>query len=323
MLAKRILLAVLISTFVAAAARADDDTPTSHGPYSFGPDSKIQPGVPQGKVEKSRWDDSKIFPNTKRDLWVYVPAEYDGKTPACLMVFQDGPRQFAVRENEVNRPARYTAEYRAESVLDNLIFRKELPVMIAVFINPGSTVIGPQGQPDFRNRSVEYDTVSDTYSQFLLTEILPNIEAKYNIRKDPAGRGIGGISSGAICAFTVAWNHPDQFSRVLSDVGSFVNIHGGGGYPKIVADAPKKPLRIAMQDGINENRNANDPTRDWHIQNKLMHQAFLAKGYEVRYILGDGMHDSKHGGSIFPDQMRWLWADQAEVKVGAATQPSN
>jgi enterochelin esterase family protein len=301
------LFAVLI---ISPLARAAEDEPMSRGPYTFGPDSKIQPGVPQGTVDKWRWDDSKIFPNTKRDVWVYVPAEYDPKTPACLMVFQDGPRQFAVRENEVNGPARYTAEYRAESVLDNLIYKKELPVIIGVFINPGSMEIAANGHPDFVNRSVEYDMVSDVYSQFLLTEILPVVEKKYNIRKDAAGRAIGGISSGAICAFTVAWNHPDQFSKVLSDVGSFTNILGGDVYPKLITLEGKKPIRIAMEDGTNDNRNPTQPTRDWHLQNKLMHEAFLAKGYDVRYILGDGKHDSKHGGSIFPDQMRWLWQDQ-------------
>jgi len=311
--------ALVLGLSGAGVSHAADDEPMSRGPYTFGPDSKIQPGVPQGAVDKWRWDDSKTFPNTKRDVWVYVPAEYDGKTPAALMVFQDGPRQFAVRENEVNSAARFTAEYRTESVLDNLIFKKELPVMIAVFINPGSTMIAENGRPDFANRSVEYDSVSDVYSQFLLTEILPKVESKYKIRTDAAGRGIGGISSGAICAFTVAWNHPEQFSKVLSDVGSFTNIRGGDVYPKLVLAAEKKPIRIAMEDGTNDQRRPETPTRDWYLQNKLMHEAFLSKGYDVRYVLGDGKHDSKHGGSIFPDQMRWLWSDQAPKP--AATNP--
>jgi enterochelin esterase family protein len=315
----RFLVALLAILAVSANTFADDETPMTRGPYTFGPDSKIQPGVPQGTVDKWRWDDSKIYPNTKRDVWVYVPAEYDAAQPAALMVFQDGPRQFAVRENEVNKAARYTAEYRAESVLDNLIFKKQLPVMIAVFINPGSTTIGPDGHPDFLNRSVEYDTVSDTYSQFLFTEILPQVEKKYNLRKDPAGRGIGGISSGAICAFTVAWNHPDQFSKVLSDVGSFTNIRGGDAYPKLVLDADRKPIRVAMQDGTNDNRNPNDPTRDWHLQNELLFHILTTKGYDVRYVLGDGKHDSQQGGSIFPDTMRWLWQDQVPATQAAAT----
>jgi enterochelin esterase-like enzyme len=311
-----LIFAIWLALVPALVLAAEDPAPTK-GPYTFGPDSKIQSGVPQGKVDKWRWDESKIYPNTKRDVWVYVPAQYDEKTPAALMVFEDGPRQFAVRENEVNAAARYTAEYRAESVLDNLIHKKELPVMIAVFINPGSTEIAANGRPDFANRSVEYDTVSDVYSQFLLKEILPVVEKKYNIRKDAAGRGIGGISSGAICAFTVAFNHPDQFSKVLSDVGSFTAIKGGDAYPKLVKEAEKKPIRIAMEDGTNDNRRPDAPTRDWFLQNQLLHEALLAKGYDVRYVLGDGMHDSKHGGAIFPDQMRWLWRDEtpkAETK---------
>jgi len=312
----RIIASMLILGLINVAARAADPPPT-FGPYTYGPDSKIQEGVPQGTWEKYFFDKSEIYPDTTREIWIYVPKQYDGKEPACLMVFQDGPRQYAVRENEVDRAARKTAEYRAASVFDNLIHKKELPITIGVFINPGSKAIAANGQPDFANRSIEYDTVSDVYSQMLLKEILPPIEKRYNIRKDPAGRAIGGISSGAICAFTVAWNHPDVFGKVLSDVGSFTNIKGGHVYPKLVAESPKKPLKIAMEDGTNDNtglgRNGQPrlPENDWFLQNKLLHEAFVAKGYEVRYVLGDNVHGSAHAGPIFPDQMRWLWSDQA------------
>ena len=279
--------------------------------YVLGPDSQVHPGVPQGTWDKSVWDKSEIYPKTIRDVWVYVPAQYDPRQPACLMVFQDGPRQFAIRERtpEDSR-ARRTAEYCASTVLDNLIARKELPVIIAVFVNPGSFAIKPNGNPDFANRSVEYDTVSDTYSQFLAREILPPIERKYNIRKDAAGRAIGGISSGAICAFTVAWNHPDWFSKVLSDVGSFTNIRGGQVYPQLVREAAPKPIRVHLQDGTNDQRRPETPERDWYLQNKLMYEALRDKGYDVQYVLGHGIHSSKHGASIFPDSMRWLWRDE-------------
>ncbi len=322
---RRVIFGVVIIALFASLLLAEADPAPTKGPYQFGPDSKIQPGVPQGKWEKYFFDKSEIYPGTTREIWIYIPAQYDGKEPACLMVFQDGPRQYAVRENEVDRPSRKTAEYRAASVFDNLIHKKELPLIIGVFINPGSRTIAANGQPDFANRSVEYDTVSDTYSQFLLKEILPPIEAKYNIRKDPAGRAIGGISSGAICAFTVAWNHPDVFGKVHSDVGSFTNIRGGHVYPQLVKDSPKKPLKIAMEDGTNDNTGPDrsgqprPPERDWYHQNKLMHENLLAKGYEVRYVLGDNVHGSAHAGPIFPDQMRWLWKDQ----VKSTTQESH
>lgn len=284
--------------------------------YTLGPDSRVQPGVPQGTWEKFIWDKSEVFPNTVREVWIYVPAQYDPKTPACLMVLQDGPRQYAMRERtpEDNR-ARRTLEYAVPNVLDNLIHRKELPVMITVFINPGSIAtadapaINAEGRPNFNNRQVEYDSVADNYSQFLAKEILPPIEKKYNLRKDPAGRAIGGISSGAICAFTVAWNHPDWFGKVLSDVGSFTNIRGGHVYPQLVRDAAKKPLRVHLQDGTNDNRRPATPERDWYLQNKLMFEALRDKGYDVRYVLGDGAHNSKHGAALLPDSLRWLWRE--------------
>ena len=277
--------------------------------YTFGPDSMVHEGVPQGKWDKMVWK-SEIYPNTERFVWTYVPAQYDPKKPACLMVFQDGVRQYGERED--NRPAGRKAEYRVPTVLDNLIARGELPVIIAVFVDPGGDIKGRNGNPDFANRSVEYDTLSDTYSQFLAKEILPPVEAKYNIRKDPAGRAIGGISSGAICAFTVAWNHPDWFGKVLSDVGSFTNIRGGDVYPQMVRDAAPKPIKIHMQDGINDNRHPDDPRRDWYLQNKLMYAALKDKGYDVTYVLGDGIHSSRHGGAILPDSLRWLWSDQVK-----------
>jgi enterochelin esterase family protein len=271
----------------------------------------VHPGVPQGTWDKFVWDKSEIYPKTIRDVWIYIPAQYDPKVPACLMVIQDGVRQYAARDaNPVDRAHRRTPEYCAPTVLDNLIYKKQLPVIIGVFINPGSFKISPTGTPDFQNRSLEYDTVSDVYSQFLAKEILPIVENKYNIRKDAAGRAIGGISSGAICAFTVAFNHPDWFGKVMSDVGSFTNIRGGHVYPQLIRAAEHKPLRVHLEDGTNDNRNPDDPQRDWYLQNRLMLEALVDKGYDVEYVLGHGTHGSKHSGAIFPDSMRWLWRDQ-------------
>lgn len=296
-------------------AAAPNTLPPSGGPvdhkpddYFLGPDSYVHEGIPQGTWDKMTWK-SEIFANTERLVWVYVPAQYIASKPACLMVFQDGIRHYAERED--NPKAERKAEYRVPTVLDNLIARKELPVIIAVFIDPGSTDMHAQhGNPNFSNRSFEYDTLSDQYSQFLAKEILPPIEKKYNIRKDAAGRAIGGISSGAICAFTTAWNHPDWFSKVLSDVGSFTDIHGGHVYPKLVREAERKPIRVHMQDGMNDNRRPAVPQRDWYLQNKAMYEALRDKGYEVNYVLGDGVHSSTHGGAILPDSLRWLWQDE-------------
>ena len=295
-----------------AGGPARPPVPPGADEYALGPDSRVQPGVPQGTWEKFIWDKSEIFPKTTREVWIYVPAQYDPKTPACLMVLQDGPRQYAIREKTAaDTAARRTLEYATPTVLDNLIHKQELPVIITVFINPGSTAIDANGRPDFSNRQNEYDVVADNYSQFLAKEILPPIERKYNIRKDAAGRGIGGISSGAICAFTVAWNHPDWFGKVISDVGSFTNIRGGHVYPQLIREAAKKPLRIHLQDGTNDNRRPETPERDWFLQNRLMIEALTEKLYDVQYVLGHGAHSSKHGGAIFPQTLRWIWRDEA------------
>ncbi|HVS54054.1 MAG TPA: alpha/beta hydrolase-fold protein [Opitutaceae bacterium] len=322
-----LLFAVFLPVF-APASHAAEATPSPSAParagrgarppapagaddYVLGPDSLVHAGVPQGTWEKYLWDKSAIFPNTTREIWIYVPAQYDPKVPACLMVLQDGPRQFAIRERTPeDTRARRTLEYATPNVLDNLIARGELPAIVTVFINPGSNAIDANGRPDFNNRSVEYDSVADDYSQFLAKEILPPIEAKYNLRHDAAGRAIGGISSGAICAFTVAWNHPDWFGKVISDVGSFTNIRGGHVYPQLIRDAPKKPLRIHLQDGINDNRSPQNPERDWFLQNRLMSEALAEKLYDFQYVLGHGVHSSRHGGAIFPQTLRWIWRDE-------------
>lgn len=163
------LISVLVVALAAPLLRAADDPAPTKGPYAFGPDSVVQPGVPSGAWDKIVWDKSEAYPGTMREVWVYAPAQYDPKVPACLMVFQDGPRQFALRAEDPPeaRRGRHTPEYRTPTVLDNLIHRKELPVIVAVFVNPGSFQTLPNGNPDFANRSVEYDTVSDAYSQFL------------------------------------------------------------------------------------------------------------------------------------------------------------
>ncbi len=217
-------MAFLIVGLVVALApgvQASDD-------YKLGPDSMEQPGVPRGKVTKRSWT-SQVFAETTRDYWVYVPAQYDSKTPACVMVFQDG-------ENYQNPKG----QFRTPTVFDNLIHKKEMPVTIGIFINPG---IKP---PKQSNRSFEYDTLSDQYARFLEKEILPEVGKEFNLRQDAAGRAICGISSGGICAFTVAWERPDLFSKVLSHVGSFTNIRHGDTYPGLIRKTPSKPIRPRM-----------------------------------------------------------------------------
>jgi enterochelin esterase-like enzyme len=270
--------------------------PTLHAAddYKLGPDSERQAGVPEGKITQHKWT-SKVFPGTERDYWVYVPSQYDGKTPACVMVFQDG-------RNYQNPKG----QFRVPVVLDNLIHRKELPVMIGIFIDPG-VVPSAAGQGQGRsNRSFEYDTLSPQYVTFLETEILPEVGKQYKLRQDAAGRGIGGISSGGICAFTAAWERPDLFSKVLSHVGSFTNIQGGDVYPGMIRKTQRKPIRVWLQDGSNDLDNLHG---SWPLANLQMAAALRFMRYDYRFDFGDGAHNGKHGGATLPDAMRWLWRD--------------
>jgi enterochelin esterase family protein len=280
-----ISLAALL-TFLPNLRAADD--------YKLGPDSERQSGVPEGKITQHKWK-SNIFPGTERDYWVYVPAQYDGQSPACVMVFQDG----AGYQNP-------KGQFRVPVVLDNLIHRKELPVMIGIFINPG-VVPAASGQGQGRsNRSFEYDTLSPQYVTFLDKEILPEVGKEYKLRQDAAGRGIGGISSGGICAFTAAWERPDMFSKVLSHVGSFTNIQGGDIYPGMIRKTQRKPIRVWLQDGSNDLDNLHG---SWPLANQSMAAALKFMRYDFRFDFGDGGHNGKQGGATLPDAMRWLWRD--------------
>lgn len=283
--------AVILSFAGCLCAGAADD-------YKLGPDSLVQPGVPQGVIEKSIFKTSKIFPGTERDYAVYVPKQYDANRPACLMVFQDGSGYMSTN-----------GQFRAPVVLDNLIHKKEMPVTIAVFVNPGNVPPAEPGQKGRSNRSYEYDSMGDTYTRFLIEEFLPEVGRRWNITKDPAGRATVGISSGGICAFTVAWERPDQFGKVISHIGSFTNIRGGHAYPSLIRKADKKPLRVFLQEGSNDLDNLHG---NWPLANQEMAASLKFKNYDHQFVMGDGGHGGKHGGAILPDTLRWLWRDHAK-----------
>jgi enterochelin esterase-like enzyme len=275
-------------------ATEEDKRQRQPGPYKPGPDSEVKPGVPQGKVTKYEWATSKIFPDTKRDYWVYVPAQYDGTKPACVLVFQDG--------GGCINP---TGALRVPTVMDNLIAAKEMPVTIGIFINPGSKLTQKPGEKA-SNRSFEYDTLSADYSKFLLDEILPEVGKNYKLTNDPEGRAIAGGSSGGICAFTVAWQRPDAFRKVFTWIGSFTNIRGGNAYPEIVKKETKKPIRIFQQDGSNDLINQ---FGSWFDANKAMEAVWKEKGYDLKTVYGTGGHNPAHAGQLLPDVLRWLWRD--------------
>ena len=278
----------LIAALVSSTLAADPDDA-----YQLGPDSQRQEGVPKGAVTKHVWK-SKVFEGTVRDYYLYVPAQYDGKEPARVMVFQDGHAYVGE-----------TGQFRVPVVLDNLIHKKELPVIIGLFIDPGHKGDSPPKSPwGADNRSFEYDTLSDQYARLLMEELLPEVGKTYKLTDNPAERAICGISSGGICAFTVAWERPDDFTKVLSHVGSFTNIRGGHVYPALIRKTPNKPLRISLQDGSHDVDNEHG---NWWLSNLQMESALKFKKYDYQFVGGDGGHNGKHGGAILPDSLRWLW----------------
>lgn len=284
--------------------------------YKLGPDSLEQEGVPQGKISGPHVIPSQAYPGTQHSYWVYVPAQYDPDQATSLMIFNDG-QAFMQADGSI----------RAQHVMDNLIFRREIPVMLGVFINPGRTPEQPEPSPSNwgdrdTNRPTEYNSLDDRYARVIVDELLPALEAEYNISKDPKQHGIGGASSGAIAAFTVAWQRPDQFHKVLSLIGSFTNIRGGHAYADIVRDSEPKDLRVFFQDGRNDNRGQRngsyDEKWDWYKQNVRLVEALTGKGYDINYTWGIGQHSPRHGGAILPEMMRWLWRDH-----GTSTDPDD
>ena len=279
--------------------------------YPLGPDSQRQASVPVGTVSHHELLECKTFPGTLRRFYVYVPKQYDAKKPAALMVFQDGHAY--IKED---------GDYRVPIVFDNLIHRQEMPVTIGVFVDPGhkkdKLPEQPGWQPRPENRSFEYDTLSPDYVNFLLEEVLPKVVQDYNISEDPDRRAICGASSGGICAFTAAWERPDQFSKVLSHIGSFTNIRHGDTYPGIIRKTEKKPLRVYLQDGSNDLDNEHG---NWPLANQQMYAALKFKDYDVKFDYGEGAHNGNHGGSILPDALRWLWRDDPDVTPKLAVMP--
>jgi enterochelin esterase-like enzyme len=301
----------LLLPALCAAAALGQNQPQAPNPdmhYQLGPDSLPQEGVPKGEIRGPYTLPSNAYPGTQHTYWIYVPAQYDPAVPASLMIFNDG-QAFMAEEGDA----------RAQNVMDNLIYRREIPVMIGVFINPGRRPDQPE--PNLHewgdrttNRPTEYNTLDDRYARVIVDELTPVLYKQYNISKDPDRHAIGGASSGAIAAFTVAWQRPEQFHKVLSVVGSFVNLRGGNAYPDIVLKSERKPIRIFLQDGRNDNRGVGrggtyDQARDWFYQNVRLMHALTEKGYEVNYAWGMNKHGQKMGGAILPEMMRWLWRD--------------
>ncbi|MFT4556498.1 MAG: gluconolactonase, partial [Planctomycetaceae bacterium] len=206
--------------------------------YPVHPDSIPQDGVPKGEIKGPFEWRSEIFPGTVRQYAIYVPAQYDAAKPACSMIVQDGLPK--------------AQQWKLQTVLDNLIHKGDVPVQIGIFVSPGIVpAVNKNAQPRL-NRSFEYDGMGDRYARFLLEEIIPEVAKSYNLSTDPNDRLIAGASSGAIAAFTAAWERPNEFRRVLSAIGTYTSLRGGDEYPSLVRKFENKPLRVYLQDGSND-----------------------------------------------------------------------
>ena len=288
-LKRHLILLFSAVSLLSVSAMAEDD-----------PDRVVQDGVPQGKVTPGQFSESKIFPGTTRDYSVYVPAQYKGNEPASLMVFMDG--------GGYANPKR---SFRVPVVFDNLIHQKTMPVTIAVFVNPGTVPATAPGAKNRSNRSFEYDSLGDRYANFLVDEFLPVALKGLNVSTSPAERAVCGISSSGICAFTVAWEKPDQFGKVLSHIGSFTNIRGGWAYPGLVRKTKdkSKDIKVYLQDGRDDLNNLHG---NWPLGNQDLAAALQFAGYTYKLEMTDGGHSSKWGGERLPDALKWLWDDKAE-----------
>jgi enterochelin esterase-like enzyme len=261
--------------------------------YQYGLDSQRPAGVPKGDVTHFQHTGA-VFPEARRDYWVYVPQQYDPSTPAAVMVFQDG-HAYVSEEGK----------FRVPVVFDNLIQAGAMPVTVGIFINPGHVGDEPPTTPwAASNRSFEYDTLSDQYARLLMDEILPEVAARWKLADDPEQRAICGASSGGICAFTVAWERPGAFRKVMSHIGSFTDIRGGHAYPSRIRKEPIRPLRVFLQDG---EADLDNEYGNWWLANLQMVAALRYRGYDHMFVAGSGGHDGEHGGTILPDSLRWLW----------------
>ncbi len=263
--------------------------------------------APRGEILEFAFAASRIFPGTTREVSVYVPTQYDGRTPACVHVNQDG------------------IQFDAPRVFDRLIAAGKIPVMIGVFVKPGRVPAERPGLHDRFNRSVEYDGLGDAYARFLLDELLPEVERRTTadgrqIRLSRSGndRSIGGTSSGAIAAFTAAWERPDEFSRVFSGIGTYVGLRGGHEYPTLIRKTEPKAIRVFLQDG---SKDLDIYGGDWWMANQTMQRALAFAGYEARHVWGDGGHDGRQATEVFPDAIEWLWKDWAAPVARGAGSP--
>lgn len=335
---KCLLICILFSVVCSLSSAQGEAPARKLGDYPLTADSLPQPGVPKGRLLGPFEWRSQIIRGTVRRYWVYVPAQYAADKPAGLLVFQDGQRAL--------NP---TGPLRVDQVMENLIHKKDIPVMIGLFITPGN--LSDQypdnlGMGNPNNRAQEYDVLSDAYARMLIEELIPELKKTYNLSDDVEQRVIGGTSSGAICAWTVAWERPDAFRKVISLIGSYTSIGyrpargnqpmvpGGDLYPTLIRNNPPRAVRVFLQDGENDLSNVSDTKGfkpewtaltnehgNWFLANQQMLNALEFANasadrrklggprYDFAHAWGDGNHSDQHGGALLPDILRWMFRD--------------
>ena len=278
----------------AQAPIAPPQAPASSGPpldYSLGADTQPQPGVPKGTLTRHTLAPGKFFPGTPHTYQLYVPAQYDASRPLPFMIFLDG--------------SGYAGDnVRVPVVLDNLIAKRDVPAMAAIFIDPGvMPALSDQAQNRYE-RIFEYDSLTPRFANFLVEELVGEVARSYNLSKDPNDHGIAGLSTGGVGAYVAAWNHPDQFRRVITWIGSFGNFRGADRLPGLIRRTEPRPIRVFMQTGRQDLVNY---AGSWYLENPRMAAALEFAGNDVRIELGEDGHSNRHGASMLPDTLRWLW----------------
>jgi enterochelin esterase-like enzyme len=303
-----IISAVCITLATPQLRAAPDQSEATIGPdYSKAPELTIKDEVPKGAIHEltMKAEDSKMYPGIKgpytRGVHVYVPSQYKPGTAAPFMIVQDGKGQLK----------------RLPPILDNMIAEHRLPALVAIMVDNG----GGDGRGS--ERGLEYDTVSGKYAEFIENEVLPLVEKECSVKltKDPEGRATMGGSSGAACAFTMAWFHPELYHRVVSYSGTFVNQqsptnpespHGAWEYHEhLIPQSDAKPIRIWMHVSENDNGAKLDEAsyHNWVMANQRMAASFKDKGYDYRYIFAkDAKHtDGRVYDQTLPEALEWVW----------------
>ena len=265
-----------------------------------------QAGVPNGVMFTFQMKHSKIFPGTVRTIQVYIPAEYKAQKPACVFVHLDTFGKWSF------------------TTFNNLIYKKQIPITIGIGLPGGLTPSVPTNNNGRFERSYEFDALNDNLGRFLIQEVLPAVARHRTpsglpilLSNNPNDRCLWGGSSGGTCAFTVAFDNPDYFRRVIIYNGTFVGFRGADGYPTLVRKSAPEPLRIFMGDGCNDEYWPGAEMGNWWLNTRAMESALVFSGCHVRHVWGYTSHQGSMAVMSYPEALRWVWQGRHPKPVTA------